>query len=234
MCILKGEYDVHADMKFKTYKFIARGGEMMDTNTIIFALLGLIVGAVVGFFVCKSIAEAKIAGAKSSAEQIIDEGTREAEALKKEALLEAKDEIHQLRTEAEQDIRDRRAELQKQENRLMQKEENLDRKDESLDKREALLEKKDDSLTVKQQHIEEMESKVEEVVRAQQTELERISSLTREDARAIILDRVENELSHDIAIMVKETENRAKEDADKKAKEILSLAIQRCAKRSCC
>ncbi len=229
MCILKGEYDVHADMKFKTYKFIARGGEMMDTNTIIFALLGLIVGAVVGFFVCKSIAEAKIAGAKSSAEQIIDEGTREAEALKKEALLEAKDEIHQLRTEAEQDIRDRRAELQKQENRLMQKEENLDRKDESLDKREALLEKKDDSLTVKQQHIEEMESKVEEVVRAQQTELERISSLTREDARAIILDRVENELSHDIAIMVKETENRAKEDADKKAKEILSLAIQRCA-----
>ena len=75
------------------------------------------------------------------------------------------------------------------------KEENLDRKDESLDKREALLEKKDDSLTVKQQHIEEMESKVEEVVRAQQTELERISSLTREDARAIILDRVENELS---------------------------------------
>lgn len=229
MCILKGEYDVHADMKFKTYKFIARGGEMMDTNTVIFALLGLIVGAVVGFFVCKSIAEAKIAGAKSSAEQIIDEGTREAEALKKEALLEAKDEIHQLRTEAEQDIRDRRAELQKQENRLMQKEENLDRKDESLDKREALLEKKDDSLTVKQQHIEEMESKVEEVVRAQQTELERISSLTREDARAIILDRVENELSHDIAIMVKETENRAKEDADKKAKEILSLAIQRCA-----
>ncbi len=229
MCILKGEYDVHADMKFKTYKFIARGGEMMDTNTIIFALLGLIVGAVVGFFVCKSIAEAKIAGAKSSAEQIIDEGTREAEALKKEALLEAKDEIHQLRTEAEQDIRDRRAELQKQENRLMQKEENLDRKDESLDKREALLEKKDDSLTVKQQHIEEMESKVEEAVRAQQTELERISSLTREDARAIILDRVENELSHDIAIMVKETENRAKEDADKKAKEILSLAIQRCA-----
>lgn len=229
MCILKGEYDVHADMKFKTYKFIARGGEMMDTNTIIFALLGLIVGAVVGFFVCKSIAEAKIAGAKSSAEQIIDEGTREAEALKKEALLEAKDEIHQLRTEAEQDIRDRRAELQKQENRLMQKEENLDRKDESLDKREALLEKKDDSLTVKQQHIEEMESKVEEVVRAQQKELERISSLTREDARAIILDRVENELSHDIAIMVKETENRAKEDADKKAKEILSLAIQRCA-----
>ncbi len=229
MCILKGEDDIHADMKLKTYKFIARGGEMMDIITIIFALLGLIVGAVVGFFVCKSIAEAKVAGAKSNAEQIIDDATREAEALKKEALLEAKDEIHQLRTEAELDIRDRRAELQKQENRLMQKEENLDRKDESLDKREAALEKKDNSLTVKQQHIEEMESKVEELVKAGQAELERISGLTRDDARAIILDRVENELSHDVAMMVKETENRAKEEADKKAKEILSLAIQRCA-----
>ncbi|HWO96875.1 MAG TPA: ribonuclease Y [Bacillus sp. (in: firmicutes)] len=201
----------------------------MEPTTIIFILLAMIVGAVVGFFGRKSIAEAKIAGAKSVAEQIIDEANREADALKKEALLEAKDEIHTIRTEAEQDIRDRRIELQKQENRLMQKEENLDRKDESLDKREAMLEKKEDSLASRQQQIEEMESKVEEMVRNQQAELERISSLTREDARQIIIERVENELSHELALMVKETENRAKEEADKKAKEILSLAIQRCA-----
>ncbi|MDF0725110.1 ribonuclease Y [Cytobacillus sp. S13-E01] len=196
---------------------------------IISALLGLIVGAVVGFFVRKSIAEAKIAGAKSAAEQIIDDGKREADSLKKEALLEAKDEIHKLRTDAERDIRDRRSELQKQENRLMQKEENLDRKNESLDKRETMLEKKDDSLTLRQQHIEEMESKVEEMVRKQQVELERISSLTRDEAKQIILERVENELSHDVAYLVKDAENRAKEEGDKKAKEILSLAIQRCA-----
>ncbi|WP_204166778.1 ribonuclease Y [Bacillus sp. CGMCC 1.16541] len=202
---------------------------MMNTISIISALLGLIVGAVVGFFVRKSIAEAKIAGAKTVADQIVDEANREADALKKEALLEAKDEIHKLRTEAEQEIRDRRVELQKQENRLMQKEENLDRKDESLDKRETLLEKKEDSLTSRQQHIEEMESKVEEMVRSQQTELERISGLTREDAKAIILDKMENDLSHDVAVMIKEAEYRAKEEADKKAKEILSLAIQRCA-----
>lgn len=212
-----------------TNKFIARGGDMMEPTTIIFILLATIVGAVVGFFGRKSIAEAKIAGAKSVAEQIIDEANREAEALKKEALLEAKDEIHTIRTEAEQDIRDRRIELQKQENRLMQKEENLDRKDESLDKREVMLEKKEDSLAGRQQQIEEMESKVEEMVRNQQAELERISSLTREEARQIIIERVENELSHELALMVKETENRAKEEADKKAKEILSLAIQRCA-----
>ncbi|PWW27293.1 ribonuclease Y [Cytobacillus oceanisediminis] len=202
----------------------------MDLLTaIISILLGLIVGAFVGYFVRKSIAEAKIAGAKDAAEQILEDAKREAEASKKEALLEAKDEIHKLRTDAESEIRDRRNELQKQENRLMQKEENLDRKDETLDKREALLEKRDDSLSKRQQHIEEMESKVDEMVKEQQAELERISGLTREEAKSIILERTEQEVAHDVAIMVKESEIRAKEDADKKAKEILSLAIQRCA-----
>ncbi|MFD1735891.1 ribonuclease Y [Bacillus salitolerans] len=196
---------------------------------IISTLLATIVGAVVGYFVRKSIAEAKIAGAKNAAEQIVDDAKREADALKKEALLEAKDEIHKLRTEAEQEIRDRRNELQKQENRLLQKEENLDRKDENLDNREAMLEKKEGSLAQKQQHIEEMESKVEEMIKKQQAELERISSLTREEAKNIILEKVENELSHEIAMHVKESEHRAKEEGDKKAKEILSLAIQRCA-----
>ena len=180
-------------------------------------------------FVRKSIAEAKINGAANEAKRILDEANREAEALKKEALLEAKDEIHTLRTEAELEIRDRRSELQKQENRLMQKEENLDRKDETLDKREQQLEKKEESLVARQQQIEELESKVGELVQKQQTELERISNLTREQAKAIILGKVENEVSHEIAVMVKESEVRAKEEADKKAKEILSLAMQRCA-----
>jgi ribonuclease Y len=203
---------------------------MMDLLIIIISiLLALIVGVVVGYFVRKSISEAKVAGAKNAAEQIIEDAKRDAESLKKEALLEAKDENHKLRTEAEREIRERRNELQKQENRLLQKEENLDRKDESLEKREALLEKRDDSLNKRQQHIEEMESKVDEMVQLQQTELERISGLTREEARAIIIERVEHELKHDIAVMIKDSEIRAKEESDKKAKEILSLAIQRCA-----
>ncbi|WP_197280044.1 ribonuclease Y [Bacillus sp. FJAT-27251] len=202
---------------------------MMEFIIIISILLGLIIGAVVGYFYRKSVAEAKIAGAKNAAEQILEDAKRDAEALKKEALLEAKDDIHKLRTEAEREVRERRNELQKQENRLLQKEENLDRKDESLNKREILLEKKDDSLTQRQQHIEKMESKVDEMVRAQQSELERISSLTREEAKSIILERTEQELAHDIAVMIKENENRAKEESDKKAKELLSLAIQRCA-----
>ncbi|PLR94790.1 ribonuclease Y [Bacillus sp. T33-2] len=201
----------------------------MEFSIIISILLGLIVGAVVGYLIRKSIAEAKIAGAKNAAQQILEDGKRDAEALKKEALLEAKDEIHKLRTEAEREVRERRNELQKQENRLMQREENLDRKDETLNKREVLLEKKDDSLNQRQQHIEQMESKVDEMVRTQQAELERISGLTRDEAKSIILERIEQELAHDIALMIKENENRAKEEADKKAKEVLSLAIQRCA-----
>jgi ribonuclease Y len=201
----------------------------LDIITIISILLGLIVGAVVGYFVHKSIAEAKVAGARNAAEQILEDAKRDADSLKKEALLEAKDEIHKLRTEAEREVRERRNEMQKQENRLLQREENLDRKEETLSKRENLLEKKDDSLNQRQQHIEEMESKVDELIRKQQTELERISSLTREEAKAIIIDKLEQELTHDSAIMIKESESRAKEEADKKAKEILSLAIQRCA-----
>lgn len=194
---------------------------------IIFALLGIGVGMFVGYFVMKKSNESKMAGARNSAEQIIEDAKREAEAQKKEALLEAKDENHKLRTETESDVRERRGEVQKQENRLLQREENLDRKDDALNKREAGLERKDEALVEKQQHIEQMESKAEELVGQQQSEMERISSLTREEAKSIILQQVENELSTDIAVMVKESEARAKEESDKKAKNILSLAMQR-------
>ncbi|PSL42068.1 ribonuclease Y [Planomicrobium soli] len=199
----------------------------MGFTEIIFALLGLIVGVVVGYFALKKSNDSKVAGAKNSAEQIIEDAKREAEALKKEALLEAKDENHKLRTEQESEIRERRSELQRQENRLLQREENLDRKDDALNKREASLERKDEALAEKQQHIGQMESRAEELVRQQQAEMERISALTREEAKGIILQEVENELSTDIAAMIKETEARAKEESDKKAKNILSLAMQR-------
>ena len=166
-------------------------------------------------------------GAKYSAEQIVEEAKREAEALKKEALLEAKDETHKLRIEAESEIRERRAELQKQENRFLQREENHDRKDECSQKKRSGSGAKEEALTGRQQHIEQMERKAEELVTVQQTELERISSLTREEARRLILSEVEKELATDIAVMTKESEQRAKEESDKKAREILSLALQR-------
>lgn len=194
---------------------------------IISALLGLIVGAVVSYLFIKKVNDSKVTGAKHSAELIIEEAKREAEAMKKEALLEAKDENHKLRIEAESEIRERRAELQKQENRLLHREENHDRKDDALNKREASLERKEEALAGRQQHIEEMERKAEELVSAQQAELERISSLTRDEAKKFILAEVEKELSTDIAVMTKEMEQRAKEESEKRAREILSLALQR-------
>ncbi|WP_138414709.1 ribonuclease Y [Aquibacillus sediminis] len=198
-------------------------------TVIISSLLTLIVGIVVGYLIRKSIAEAKISSAEQLAQQIVEEGHRNADAAKKEALLEAKDENHKLRQQVDEELRERRVEIQKQETRLMQKEENLDRKDETLDKRELMLDKKDSSLTEKQQQIEEMESKVEAMLDEQQAELQRISGYTTDQARQIILERVEKEVSHESAIMIKDAENRAKEEADKKAKNILSLALQRCA-----
>ena len=171
--------------------------------------------------------DSKVTGAKHSAEIIVEEAKREAESMKREALLEAKDETHKLRIEAESEIRDRRAELQKQENRHLQREENFDRKENALNKREASLERKEEALTGRQQHIEEMERKAEELVSAQQAELEKISSLTREDAKELILGEVEKELATDIAVMTKESELQAKEESDKKAREILSTAVQR-------
>jgi ribonucrease Y len=193
------------------------------------ALLALIVGLFVGYLLRKSIAEAKISSAEELAKQIVEEGRRNAEAAKREALLEAKDENHRLRQETENELRERRMEVKAQENRLLQREENLDRKSESLDKRELMLEKKEESLAERQQQIQEMESKVEELMKEQQAELERISGYTSDQAKQIILERVQKEVIHETAMIVKEAETRAKEEADKKAKQILSLAMQRCA-----
>src|SRR5699024_2239472 len=209
----------------------AMGGEIVDSPLTISILLAvvLIVGIVVGYLIRKSIAEAKISSAETLAKQIVEQAHRNADAAKKEALLEAKDENHMLRQQAEEDIRERRSEIQKQENRLTQKEENLDKKSVTQDRRELMLEDREQTLTKKQQQIEEMESKVEAIKEKQQSELERISGYTTDQAKKVILDRVEKEVTHEAAVMIKETETRTKEEADKKAKNVLSLALQRCA-----
>lgn len=191
-------------------------------------LVAVAISLVVGYLVRRSIAEAKISSAEHAAKQIVEDGKREADALKKEAVLEGKEEIHKIRQDAEREVRERRNEIQRQENRLVQKEEILDRKSETLDKKEESLERKEEALTKKQRHIEEMDSKVEDLIQKHQAELERISGFTREEAGQIIMKEVRDELSHETAIMVKDLVSRAKEEADKKAKEIVSLAIQRC------
>ena len=196
---------------------------------ILLAIIGLIVGLGLGFMVAKSRHEKEISGAQSSAAGIIDSAKKEAETLKKEALLEAKEENQKYRSEVESELRESKLELKSQENRLIQREQTLNRKDDSLEKRENSLESKEEALSSKQQLIEEREKDVEKMIEDQQKELEKIAGLSKEDARDVIMKSTEEELNHELTLMVKESEQRAKEEADRKAKNLLSLAIQRCA-----
>ena len=201
----------------------------MELLYILLAIIGLIVGLGLGVYVTKSRHEKEINGAQNSAAGIIESAKKEAETLKKEALLEAKEENQKYRSEIESELKDSKLDLKSQENRLLQREQVLDRKDDSLEKRERSLEDKEGRLSEKQQLIDEREKEVENLIDGQQKELERIAALSRDEAKELIMKSTEEELNHELTIMVKESEQRAKEEADRKAKNLLSLAIQRCA-----
>ena len=189
---------------------------------ILSAGIAACIGAGIGYWIRKNIAEAKIATAENAAKKILEDAERSGEAKKKEALLEAKEEIHRFRGELERETKERRNELQRLERRLLQKEENLDRKIDSL-------EKKEESLSRKETELDKSQEKIQDLYAKQLAELERLSGLTSEEARKVLLANVEQEIKHETAIMIKELEQQAKEEADKKAREIISLAIQRCA-----
>lgn len=190
--------------------------------SIVLIVVALFLGFGVGYLIRKLLAEAKITSAEHAAEQILENSRKEAEAMKKEAVLEAKDEIHRFRTEAEKDVRERRNEIQRLERRVLQKEESLDKKLESL-------ERKEEQLSNKEKRIEQTQEEVDRICQQQVSELERISNLTMEDAREIILTNVEQEVRHESAQLIKEIELQAKEEADKRSREIITTAIQRCA-----
>ncbi|GAK01987.1 LOW QUALITY PROTEIN: hydrolase [Geomicrobium sp. JCM 19037] len=196
-------------------------------TSILLLLVGVGVGGFIGYLIRKKIAEAKISSAEQAAKKMIEEAERNAEASKKESILEAKDEAYRIRSEAENDIRERRNDVQKQESRLLQKEETLDRKSESLDKKEESLEKREEVLAEKQRETEAMNSKMEGLISKQQEELERVSGLNEEEAKEMIRVDLEQELEHESAVMIKSNTERIKEETNKRAKEMLSLALQR-------
>ena len=164
----------------------------------------------------------KIGNANERAREIIDEALKAAETNKKEALLEVKEESLKTKNELEKETKERRAEIQKYEKRVLSKEETLDRKIEAVEKRDLGITRKEEELGKQRQKVDELEKK-------RQQELERISGLTSEQAKEYLLKTVEDEVKHDTAVMVKTLESRAKEEADKKAKELVVNAIQRCA-----
>ena len=187
--------------------------------------LALIVGVVTRFATISSLknnADSKIGNAEAKAREIIDDAVKTAETTKKEALLEVKEESIKTKNDLEKETKERRAELQRYEKRVLAKEE-------SVDKRSDALEHRENKLTSKEEHLRQREAKVEELSQQRVQELERISGLTSEQAKEYLLKTVEDDVKHDTAKMVRELETQAKEDADKKAKEYVVNAIQRCA-----
>ena len=189
---------------------------------IIVALVSIAVTALVTVYVRKTMIEKKVGNAEEKAREIIDDALKVAERSKREALLEAKEESLKTKNELEKETKERRAELQRYERRVLSKEETLDKKAEALERREASYAAKEEKLSKQAAELEQLSSK-----RVQ--ELERISGLTSEQAKEYLLKTVEDEVKHETAVLVKELESRAKEEADKKAKEYVVTAIQKCA-----
>lgn len=190
------------------------------------AVVLVTVSAVISHFVTvsnlKKNAESKIGNAENKAREIIDDAVKTAEAKKKESLLEIKEESIKNKNELERESKERRSELQRYEKRVLSKEEALDKRSEAIEKREA-------SFTAKEEQLKQREKKVDELSQQRVQELERISGLTSEQAKEYLLKTVEEDVKHDTAKMIKEMEAQAKEEADKKAKECVVTAIQRCA-----
>ena len=185
-------------------------------------LISLAIGMLAGIAYRKKVAESKIQGAENEAKRLIDLAKIEAENMKKEEIFKAKEEIMNSRKELDQEIKERRGEVQKQESRLFQKEENLE-------KREGNFEKKEKELQRELQEIERQKEEIEELHSQEMVELQKIAALTKEEAKEKLLSEMDRELTAEKAALIREKEQKAKENAIKNAKEILSYAVQKCA-----
>ena len=187
-------------------------------SAVVFGALGFVIGGVYR----KKVAEAKIGSANEEALRIVNQAVQTAESKKKEAILEAKDEIHKLRNEVDKELRERRAEVQRQERRIVQKEENLDKKTENLEKKEEALAEK---IKAADERIEE----IERLKRSQLEMLEKISGYSKEQAKAMLMQELDESLTHEKALKILDFEQKTREESDNLAREIISGAIQRCA-----
>ena len=197
----------------------------MVTTIIVAVVVGVVclpAGIGIGIVIRKKTAEREIGSAELEATRLINEAIRSGESRKKEMLLEAKDEIHKSRTEHEKEVKERRAELSKQERRLEQKEATLDKKTEAF-------ERKEEELAKKLQKVAETQAQADEIKAKQMETLEKISELTQEQAKQFLLESVEQDVRHEAALKIKEIEQQLKDEAEDKAREVISTAIQRCA-----
>jgi ribonuclease Y len=191
-------------------------------SILIAAVVALAIGLFAGYIYRRNIAEAKVAKAEDSVKKLIEDAQKRAEAIKKETVLEAKEEVLRLRNEFDREIKERRNELQRTEKRLLQREELLDKKLDTVDTKEEQLNKKHKDLQKQKEEIDLLQKQEIE-------QLEKITSLSRDEAKVLLMEKVEQEAKRDVAILVRDIEAKAKEEAEKKAKNIIANAIQKCA-----
>ena len=189
---------------------------------ILIAVITLAIGLAVGYLYRKNSMEKKLGQSEEMAKNLVEDATHKAEERKKEILLEAKEEVIRLKSDLDKEIRDRRSEVSRLERRVNQREEAFDKKLDNLEARE-------EALNDKYREAERLEQEASDMHARQRTELERIAGMTSDDAKNILIERIQKDAYHDAAVMVREIEARAKEEADKKARSIISLAIQKCA-----
>ena len=195
---------------------------MSPAITAVIAVIALVIGLAVGYFYRKNAMEKKIGQTEEYARNLLDDASRKAEEKKKEALLEAKEEVIRLKNELDKEIRDRRSEVSRAERRVNQREEQFDKKLDNLEARE-------EQLNQKYKEAERLEAEARAAHEKQLAELERVANMTTDEAKNVLIDRIQKDAYHDAAVMVREIEQRAKEEADKKARDIISTAIQKCA-----
>ncbi len=195
---------------------------MQPIFVMLIALAAIVIGVLIGYIIRKHLAEAKIKSAEEAAAKILIDAKKESETRKKEAVLEAKEEIHRLRSEAERENKERHNEIIRQEKRLVRKEEDIDRKLESIEQKEEGIRKKEIEL-------DEIRDNVTELQQQKLKELEDISGITTNEAKQILLSSIEDEIKHEAAIMIRDIEGAAREEGEKRAREIVASAIQRVA-----
>ncbi|MRR12349.1 DUF3552 domain-containing protein, partial [bacterium] len=188
----------------------------------VYALLGLALGVVLGFIINRFVVSGKANQARESAERLLADAQKQAETTKKELLLEAKDEIFHLKAQAEEEMKERRKDLTALEGRLLQREESLERRAESLDKQQH-------QLSSQTGQIAKREKDLEDAIAEEKSRLEALAGMSSDQAKVVLLDRVRQDVSHDAAVIIRETEQRAREEADRKARNIIGIAIGRVA-----
>ena len=191
-------------------------------TTVIVALICLLVGILAGYIVRKNVSERTIGSAEQTAKNLILDAEKEAKTIKKEISIEAKEEAQKLRSDVDREIKDRRNEMTRLERRLMQREESLDKKLENI-------EKKEDQIAKKELKVSEKEQELDKFLEKQIEELEKISGMSKEDAKAMLLSSLEKEIRYEASVMIKDIEQKAKEEGEKRAREIITTSIQRCA-----